>query len=45
MKIEAKLEELGLVLPDPAKPPPGIELPLALARVAGDRAYLSGHGP
>lgn len=45
MKIETKLEELGLVLPEPAKPPPGIELPFAWARVVGDRAYLSGHGP
>ena len=26
MQIEAKLEDLGLALPEPAKPPPGIEL-------------------
>lgn len=45
MRIETKLEELGLVLPEPAKPPPGIKLPFAWARVVGDRAYLSGHGP
>ncbi len=38
MRIEAKLEEMGLVLPGSAKPPPGV-------RVRGDRAYLSGHGP
>lgn len=45
MKIETKLEELGLVLPEPAKPPPGIELPFAWAHVVADRAYLSGHSP
>jgi enamine deaminase RidA (YjgF/YER057c/UK114 family) len=45
MKVEAKLEELGLVLPEPIKVPPGLVLPFAWVRVRGDRAYVSGHGP
>ena len=39
MRIEARLEELGLALPEPVKPPPGIELSFAWIRVRGDRAY------
>ena len=45
MKIDAKLEELGLTLPGPAKVPPGLVLPFSWARVHGNRAYVSGHGP
>ncbi|MGH3089838.1 MAG: RidA family protein [Rubrobacteraceae bacterium] len=45
MKIEAKLEELGLALPEPVKLPPGVELPFAWVRTRGERAYVSGHGP
>jgi enamine deaminase RidA (YjgF/YER057c/UK114 family) len=45
MRVEAKLEELGLVLPEPTKVPPGLVLPFAWVRVRGDRAYVSGHGP
>jgi enamine deaminase RidA (YjgF/YER057c/UK114 family) len=44
MKVEEKLEELGLVLPGPIKTPPGLVLPFAWVRVRGDRAYVSGHG-
>ena len=44
MLIEAKLEKMGLVLPEPARLPPGIELSFAWVRVRGDRAYVSGHG-
>ncbi len=44
MKVEEKLEELGLVLPDPIKTPPGLVLPFAWVRVRGDRAHVSGHG-
>ena len=42
MKVEAKLEELGLVLPEPVKVQPGLHLPFSWVR--GDRAYVSGHG-
>ncbi|HEX2182017.1 MAG TPA: RidA family protein [Rubrobacteraceae bacterium] len=43
MQIEARLEELGLVLPEPMEPPPGLHLPFSWVRVRGDRAYVSGH--
>lgn len=43
MHIEAKLEDLGLVLPDPMQVPPGLRLPFAWVRVRGNRAYISGH--
>ncbi len=45
MQIEAKLEELGLVLPEPLKAPPGMRLPFAPVRIRGNRAYIAGHGP
>ncbi len=45
MRVEAKLEELGLALPGPTKTPPGLVLPFSWVRVRGDRAYLSGHVP
>ena len=45
MQIEAKLEALGLVLPEPLKPPPGTQLPFSWVRIRGNRAYISGHAP
>lgn len=45
MQIEAKLQELGLVLPEPLKVPPDVRLPYASVRVRGNRAYIAGHGP
>ena len=45
MQIEAKLEALGLVLPEPLKAPPGMRLPFAYVRVRVNRAYIAGHGP
>ena len=45
MGVEARLEGLGLVLPEPMRLPPGVELPFAWVRVRGGRAYVSGHGP
>ena len=44
-RLEGRLAELGLSLPAPMAPPPGVELPFALVRVSGERAYVSGHGP
>jgi len=44
MRIEAKLEALGLVLPEPLNIP-GMRLPFAPVRIRGNRAYISGHGP
>jgi enamine deaminase RidA (YjgF/YER057c/UK114 family) len=45
MRIEAKLEELGLVLPESARVPPSIQLPFPWVRVRGNRLFVSGHGP
>jgi enamine deaminase RidA (YjgF/YER057c/UK114 family) len=45
MRIEQKLEALGLILPQPMTPPGGVRLPFANVRVRGERAYISGHGP
>ena len=45
MHIESKLTELGLVLPEQLKSPPGVQLPFSWVRVRGNRAYISGHGP
>ncbi len=41
--IDAKLDALGLVLPQPMQPPPGVVLPFSWIRVRGNRAYASGH--
>jgi enamine deaminase RidA (YjgF/YER057c/UK114 family) len=43
MHIEAKLEALGLVLPEPIQMPPSLRLPFVWVRVRGNRAYISGH--
>ena len=43
--IESRLAALGLQLPAPLQVPPGVNLPFQFVRVAGARAYVSGHGP
>ena len=43
MRIEAKLTELGLVLPAPPEPPPGFQFAFEWARIRGHHVYLSGH--
>lgn len=45
MRIDAKLEELGLVLPEPMQVPSGVQLPFSWVRVRANRAYISGHIP
>jgi enamine deaminase RidA (YjgF/YER057c/UK114 family) len=45
VRIEARLDELGLILPEPMRIPPGVRLPFAFARVEGRRVYVAGHGP
>jgi hypothetical protein len=45
MHIEAKLQALGLVLPDAPKAPPGFKFSFAWTRRRGTRMYVSGHGP
>ncbi len=45
MKVEERLEALGLKLPPPPKAPQGILLPFEFVRIVGRRAFISGHGP
>jgi enamine deaminase RidA (YjgF/YER057c/UK114 family) len=45
VKVESKLEDLGLALPKPPKGQSGVRLPFAFARVHGHHVYLAGHGP
>ncbi|MQA75870.1 MAG: RidA family protein [Solirubrobacterales bacterium] len=44
-RIADRLTELGLELPAPFAPPPGVEFPFELVRTSGDLAYVSGHLP
>src|SRR5918912_3914972 len=43
MKVETKLQELGLVLPAPMKVPEGFRLPFAKVRIREKHAYVAGH--
>jgi hypothetical protein len=43
MRVEQRLEELGLVLPGPAEVPPGFKFPFSWVRVWDGKAYVSGH--
>jgi enamine deaminase RidA (YjgF/YER057c/UK114 family) len=45
MRIEERIKELGLVLPEPTQAPSGVRLPFAPVRVWGNRAFVAGHGP
>jgi enamine deaminase RidA (YjgF/YER057c/UK114 family) len=45
LSVEAKLEALGLVLPEPVKAPPGVQLPFSWVRVWENRVFISGHPP
>ncbi len=45
MRIEARLRELGLILPEPFQSPTGRPYPFSWVRVRGNRAYVSGHLP
>ena len=44
-RIEERLSAMGLSLPAPFQPPPGVLLPFQFVRVIGRRALISGHGP
>lgn len=44
-RIEQRLAALGIVLPPPVTPPPGVILPFQFVRLIGRRAIVSGHGP
>lgn len=43
--IDARIRALGLALPPPIVPPPGVVLPFEFVRIVGNRAVVSGHGP
>lgn len=43
--VEQRLQAMGLELPPPLTPPPGVVLPFEFVRIVGDRAIVSGHGP
>ncbi|HEX3965763.1 MAG TPA: RidA family protein [Trebonia sp.] len=45
MRIERRLKDLGLQLPEPMHLPPGVTLSFPWVRVHGNRALVSGHGP
>jgi enamine deaminase RidA (YjgF/YER057c/UK114 family) len=45
MRIERRLAELGLELPQPMRLPAGLTLPFPWVRVWPGRAFISGHGP
>ena len=45
LRIEAKLKELGLELPEAMRTPPGFEAKWTQVRVVGTRAIIAGHGP
>jgi enamine deaminase RidA (YjgF/YER057c/UK114 family) len=44
VRVEKRLEELGLVLPAETKLPAGVGISFAWVRVRGNRAFVSGHG-
>lgn len=44
MKIERKLERMGLQLPEAIELPEGVVLPFSFVHVRGNIAYISGHG-
>ena len=43
--MEQRLHDLGIVLPQPLRMPPGVVLPFPWVRIVGTRAVFSGHGP
>ena len=43
--IECRLAALGLQLPAPIRLPAGVKFPFQFVRIAGTRAFVSGHGP
>src|SRR5437867_2756748 len=44
-RIEDRLAELGLELPRPLEPPPGVEFKFDLVHVSGGHGYVSGQLP
>ena len=44
-RIESRLGELGLTLPAPLSPPPGVAFNFELVKIHDGLAYIAGHGP
>lgn len=44
-RIEEKLIELGIELPEPRTPPPGVRFNFVDVTISGSIAYIAGHGP
>jgi enamine deaminase RidA (YjgF/YER057c/UK114 family) len=44
VKVEARLKDLGAVLPAEMALPPGVQIPFRWARARGTSAFVSGHG-
>ena len=44
-RIEQRISNLGLILPEPLKIPPGMNVLLAMIKVLGKRVLVAGHGP
>ncbi len=44
-RVESRLAELGLTLPAPLTPPPGVTFTFQLVKVHDGLAYIAGHGP
>ncbi len=45
MNVEARLQQLGLELPQLIQLPPEVRAPFSWVRLYGDRAYVSGQAP
>jgi enamine deaminase RidA (YjgF/YER057c/UK114 family) len=45
LRVEEKISELGLVLPERGEPSPDFPTPFTRLRVRGNRIYVSGQGP
>jgi enamine deaminase RidA (YjgF/YER057c/UK114 family) len=45
MRIEARLEEMGLSLPQTQATPGGVQVRFSRVRVRGNHAFVAGHGP
>ncbi|WP_190801284.1 hypothetical protein [Leptolyngbya sp. FACHB-261] len=44
-QTERRLQDLGIVLPQPLQLPPGVVFPFSWVRIVGTRALISGRGP
>jgi enamine deaminase RidA (YjgF/YER057c/UK114 family) len=43
MTPDEKIQELNLILPEPIKLPPNIEMQFSWVRISGNRVFISGH--